>query len=85
MKYPDKVERQPDKIPDVGYPEKMERRKGDLPRVHGVGTPPLDDTEQASLFGATPSGFPYPNTCVPLSGLPQGEAHGTRDHHTPER
>ena len=58
MKYPDKVERQPDKIPDVGYPEKMERRKGDLPRVHGVGTPPLDDTERASLSGSTPSGFP---------------------------
>ena len=27
-------------------------------RVHGVGTPPPDDMERASLSGATPSGFP---------------------------
>ena len=73
MKYPDKVERQPDKIPDVGYPEKVEclpdripdvrysekmkRRKGDRLRVQGVGTPPPDDMERALLSGATPSGF----------------------------
>ena len=29
VKYPEKVERRPDRILDVGYPEKMERRKGD--------------------------------------------------------
>ena len=58
VKYPKKVERHPNRIPDVGYPEKMERRKGDRPRVHGVRTPPPDDTERASLSGATPSGFP---------------------------
>ena len=58
MKYPEKVERHLDRIPDVGYPEKMERRKGDRPCVHGVGTPPPDDTECASLSGATPSEFP---------------------------
>ena len=40
VKYPEKVERHPARIPDVGYPEKMERRKGDRPRVHGVGTHP---------------------------------------------
>nr|CAN83932.1 hypothetical protein VITISV_010641 [Vitis vinifera] len=34
------------------------RRKGDCLRVQGVETPPPDDTERASLFGATPSGFP---------------------------
>ena len=70
VKYPEKVERHLDKIPDVGYPEKMERRKGDRPHVHGVGTPPPDDTEHSSLSGATPSGFPkrtlgvfpYPNS-----------------------
>ena len=33
-------------------------RKGDRLRVQGVGTPPPDDTERASLSGATPSGFP---------------------------
>ena len=33
-------------------------RKGDRLRVQGVGTPPPDDTEQASLSGATPSEFP---------------------------
>ena len=34
------------------------RRKGDRLRVQGVETPPPDDTERASLFGATPSRFP---------------------------
>ena len=43
---------------DVKYPEKVEHRKGDRLRVHGVGTLPPDDTERASLSGATPSGFP---------------------------
>ena len=52
------MERRPDRILDVGYPEKMERHKGDRLRVHGVGTPPPDDTERALLSGATPSGFP---------------------------
>ena len=44
--------------PDVKYPDKVERRKGDRLHVHGVGTPPPDDTERASLSGVTPSGFP---------------------------
>ena len=43
---------------DVRYPEKVEHRKGARLRVQGVGTPPPDDTEHASLSGATPSGFP---------------------------
>nr|CAN61371.1 hypothetical protein VITISV_022932 [Vitis vinifera] len=51
--------------PDVKYLEKVERRKGDRLRVHGVGTPPPDDTESASLSGATPSGFPK-RTCGAL-------------------
>ena len=34
------------------------RRKGDRLCVQGVRTPPPDDTERASLSGATPSGFP---------------------------
>nr|CAN66442.1 hypothetical protein VITISV_011561 [Vitis vinifera] len=46
------------------------RHKGDRLRVQGVETPPLDDTECASLSGATPSGFlkrtrdalPYPDS-----------------------
>ena len=58
VKYPEKVERHPDRILDVRYLEKMERRKGNRLRVHSVGTPPPDDTERASLFGATPSAFP---------------------------
>ena len=71
VKYPEKVECLPDRISDVRYPEKVEHRKGDCLRVHGVGTPPPDDTERASLSGATPSGFPK-RTCgaLPLSGLP---------------
>ena len=48
VKYPEKMERQPDRIPDVRISV----------WVHGVGTPPPDDTERTLLFGATPSGFP---------------------------
>ena len=56
--------------PDVKYLEKVERRKGDRLRVQGVGTTPPDDTERASLSGATPFGFlkktrgalPYPDS-----------------------
>ena len=44
--------------PDAKYPEKVEHRKGDCLCGHGVGTPPPDDTEHASLSGATPFGFP---------------------------
>ena len=86
VKYPEKVERHLDRIPDVGYPEKMERRKGDHPRVHGVGTPPPDDTERASLSGATPSRFPKRAS---LSGSTSSGflklARGTCEHHTPGR
>ena len=62
-------------------------KKGRL-RVQGVGTPPLDDTERARLSGSTPSGFPKRTRAAMLSGAtPSGfpkEAHGTRDHHTPD-
>ena len=75
-------------IPDMKYPEKVESRSDRiLPRVEWAmlrkRTPLLDDTERARLSGSTPSGFPK-RTCgaLPLSGLPQGEAHGTREHHT---
>ena len=54
-----------------------------LPRVQGVGTPLPDDTERARLSGSTPSGFTKRDMWrALLSGLPQGEAHGTREHHT---
>ena len=33
MRYPKKVERRPDRIPDVIYPEKVERRPGRIPDV----------------------------------------------------
>ena len=82
VRYPEKVESRPDRIPDVRYPKKVEHRKGDHLRVQGVGTPPPDDTERASLSGATPSGFPkrtrgalpYPEQLHPDS--PRG--HATR-------
>ena len=58
------------------------RRKGNRLRVQDVGTPPPDDTERASLSGATPSGFPKRTRgALPY---PQGEAHDTREHHTPD-
>ena len=73
------------------------RRKGDRLRVQGVGTPPPDDTERASRHGAritTQSVHRYPKQLhpdsprghwrAPLSELPQGEAHDTREHHTPD-
>ena len=40
VKYPEKVEHHPTRIPNVRYLEKMERLKGDHPRVHDVGTHP---------------------------------------------
>nr|CAN63918.1 hypothetical protein VITISV_009041 [Vitis vinifera] len=40
------------------------RHKGDRLRVQGVETPPPDDTERASLSGATPSGFPKRTRCA---------------------
>ena len=69
-----------DEIPPPGWNELC--RKGDRLRVQGVGTPPLDDTERASLSGATPSGLPkrthgalpYPDSL--------GEAHSTLKYHT---
>ena len=60
------------------------RRKGDRLCVQGVGTPSLDDTERALLSGTTPSEFPKRTRAAMLSGLPQGEAHDTREHHTPD-
>ena len=57
-------------------------RKGDCLRMQGVGTYPPDETERARLSGSTPSGFPKRTCGTPLSGLPQGEAHSTREHHT---
>ena len=53
--------------PDVKYPEKAERRRGDRPRMQGVGTPPPDD--DAIAIRIIPSRFPK-------------RTRGTRDHHT---
>ena len=66
-----------------GWNVRCHTSQGDRLRVQGVGTPPPDDTERVSLSGATPSGFSK-RICgaLPLSGLLQGEAHDTRDHHT---
>ena len=59
--------------------------KGDRLRVQGVETPPPDDTERASLSGATPSGFlKRTRGAFPYPELPQGEVHGTREQHTPD-
>ena len=38
----------------------------------------------AMLSCATPSGFPKRTRTAMLSGLPQGEAHDTREYHTPD-
>ena len=73
-----------EKVPNVKYPEKVERHKGDRLHVQGVGTPPPDDTEHASLSGALHPDSPKDTWRAPLSGLPQGEAHETLDHHTPD-
>nr|CAN70617.1 hypothetical protein VITISV_021478 [Vitis vinifera] len=73
VKYPEKVARRSDRIPDVIYSEKVAparrnsypggmsydspRRKGGGLRGQGRGNRPPDDTERASLSVATPSGF----------------------------
>ena len=67
-------------VPD---PEKVERRKGDRLRVQGVEPLPLM-TRSAHRYLEHSIRIPQEDTWrAPLSGLPQGEAHGTRDHHTP--
>nr|CAN69764.1 hypothetical protein VITISV_030058 [Vitis vinifera] len=61
------------------------RHKGDRLRVQGVETPPPDDTEHASLSGATPSRFlkrtsdalPYPDSLK--------EKHTTLANNTPQK
>nr|CAN70373.1 hypothetical protein VITISV_042852 [Vitis vinifera] len=53
-----------------GWNVRCHTSQGDRLRVQGVGTPPPDDTERASLSGATLSGFskricgtlPYPDS-----------------------
>ena len=46
-------------------------RKGDRLRVQGVGSPPPDDTERASLSGANSIRIPQEDTWrAPLSELP---------------
>ena len=55
-----------------GWNVRCHMSQGGRLRVQGVGTPPPDDTECASLSGSTPSEFP------------KREAHGTREHHTPD-
>ena len=37
MRYPEKVESRPDRIPDVRYPEKVERRLDRIPDVRYLG------------------------------------------------
>ena len=74
VKYPDKVESRLDRIPDVRYPEKVERRKGDRLHVQGVGTPPPDDTEHASLSGETSSGFPRGHAVCSAIRTPLGRS-----------
>ena len=37
MRYPENVERRPDRIPDVRYPEKVERRPDKIPDVRYPG------------------------------------------------
>ena len=58
--------------------------KGDRLRVKGVGTPLLDDTERKAIR-INSIRIPQEDMWrAPLSRLPQGEAHGTREHHTPD-
>ena len=56
-------------------------RKGDRLRMQRVGIPPLDNTERAIRRNSIR--IPQEDMwCAPLSGLPQGEAHDTREHYT---
>ena len=50
--------------------------------MQDVGTPLPDDTELKAIR-INSIRIPQEDMwCAPLSGLPQGEAHGTREHHT---
>ena len=58
-------------------------RKGDRLRVQGVGTPLPDDTRARKAIRINSIQIPQEDMWrASLSGLPQGEAHGTREHHT---
>ena len=57
--------------------------KGDRLRVQGVGTPLPDDTGVRKAIRINPIRIPQEDMWrALLSGLPQEEAHGTREHHT---
>ena len=58
-------------------------RKGDHLLVQGVGTPFPDDTGARKAIRINSIWIPQEDMWhASLSGLPQGEAHDTREHHT---
>ena len=67
---------------DVKYPEKVECRKGDCLRVQGVGTPPPDDTECASLSGLLHPDSPRGHTTRSPIQTPSGRStrHSRSSH-----
>ena len=68
--------------PDAKYPEKVEHRKGDHLHVQGVGTPPPDDTERASLSGALHPDSPRGHLARSLIQTPSGRStRHTRSSH----
>ena len=67
-----------DGIPDVKYPEKVESRPNRIP-------PRVEWAMPRIAIRSNSIRIPQEDTWrAPLSGLSQGEAHDTRDHHTPD-
>ena len=67
-----------DGIPDVKYPEKVESRPYRIPTQVEWAMPHVAIRSNSILIPEEDMWR------TPLSGLPQGEAHGTREHHTPD-
>ena len=67
----------------VRYPD-VKCRRTEFRRWNvGAWNSECEMSADARLSGSTPFEFPQEDMwCAPLSGLPQGEAHGTREHHT---
>nr|CAN67745.1 hypothetical protein VITISV_030424 [Vitis vinifera] len=70
------------RVQGVGTPPPDDTERALLSGTTPSGFP--QGTCDAMLFEATPSEFPKRTRAAMLSGLPQGEAHDTREHHTPD-
>ena len=62
MKYPEKVERRPDRILDVKHPEKVERWPGRIPDVRHPGGMSAEQNSGCDTSGWNGGALPYPDS-----------------------